>query len=96
MGVVVVAYTGVQNLMKCPKQPKIPLYLFVFGSFGLVKVFQNLYDQWRMRRIYKFDDEVADDEEGVGSRNDSGLSFIDIALTTFLLIWFGFGNYWVK
>jgi hypothetical protein len=85
-------------LQECPKQPKIPLYLFIFGCFFLVQILQNLYNLWRSRRKDKFDNgDIVDDEEGTGpsGASDGSSSFVDILICTFLAIWFGFGNYWI-
>ena len=84
--------------MNCPKQPKIPIYIFVFGAFGMVKILQNLYDLWRTRRKDRFDQgDIVDDEEGGGASGaaDGSSAFVDNAMSLFLLVWFGFGNYWV-
>lgn len=88
--------------MNCPKQPKVPLYLFVFGLFGLVKLLQNVYDLWRIRRKDNFDQgmsDIVDDEDATGGitgpTTGSGSKCIDGSITLFLIIWFGFGNYWV-
>lgn len=94
---------GVKNLMECPKQPKIPIYLFVGGAFGLVKLIQTLYDQWRIRKKEKFDQNDLADATGFESGEESGISglskssrFIDIVISLFLFVWFCFGNYWVR
>jgi hypothetical protein len=80
--------------MECPVQPKIPVYLFVGGAVGLVSLLQILYDQWRKHRKDEFD---ASDIEGmVSNPTNCGSSILmNIAVALFLLIWFGFGNYWV-
>lgn len=90
--------------MECPKEPKIPIYLFVGGLMGLVKLFQAIYEQSRKRRKEKIDqgDLIdVDGYEGVGSNVDvseglnNGGQFIDIAVSMFLFVWFILGNYWV-
>lgn len=94
---------------ECPCEPKIPIYLFVGGLVGLLKLLQAIYDQSLKRRKEKLDqgDDINDFDEydgpvgsgaGVG---DSGADFnksskfIDVVVSIFLLIWFIFGNYWV-
>ncbi len=93
---------------ECPKEPKIPIYLLVGGSVGIVKLLQTLWILWRKRRKQKFDqgDLVDLDTYELESslRNDSGRSlnfnngswFMDVLLSVFLITWFSFGNYWVK
>jgi hypothetical protein len=91
--------------MDCPKQPKIPIYLFVGGLIGLVKLLQAIYEQSVKRRKEKFDQGDLIDVDGYdGPGDDSGADisdfnngsqFIDIIISLFLLIWFAMGNYWV-
>lgn len=94
---------GVKNLMNCPVEPMIPVYLFIGGSFGLIKLVQILWKQWRVRRKERYDreDSTYDVELQHELQNRSigfngGSKFIDTAITIFLLIWFVCGNYWVS
>lgn len=94
---------GVKNLMNCPVEPMIPVYLFIGGSFGLIKLVQILWKQWRVRRKERFDreDSTYDVElqhelQNGSVRFNGGSKFIDTAITIFLLIWFVCGNYWVS
>ena len=91
--------------MDCPKEPNLPIYLFVGGALGLVKVMQSLWEQWRKKRKERFDqDDVPDVDDfemgdsrngGSGGLNNSS-KFVDVIISVFLLIWFCLGNYWVK
>ena len=88
--------------MECPIEPNLPIYLFVGGALGLVKLIQTLWEQWRKKRKERFDqDDVpdADDFDMNDGRRRGGLNnnskFVDILMSMFLLIWFGLGNYWV-
>ena len=102
MCLIISCVTGVKNLMNCPKEPNIPIYLFVGGSFGLLKLVQVLWEQWRKQRKDSYDqDDFTDNELGadgnVGSIGLNGSSkFIDCSISIFLLVWFCLGNYWVS
>lgn len=107
ISIFLISILGAKNLMNCPKQPKIPIYLFVGGALGLVKLLQTLYDQWRRRKKENYDQDdlvtATGYESGVGSSSGvggSGLSnsskFADVVISLFLIVWFCFGNYWVK
>lgn len=85
---------GVQYLQECPKEPNIPLYLLIGGAFGLIKVATLLYHQMRRRRYERLDDGLSDgDIDEVWSSTSTKIT--EYALTIFLLVWFGMGNYWV-
>lgn len=85
---------GVQYLQECPKEPNIPLYLLIGGAFGLIKVGTLLYHQMRRRRYERLDDALADgDIDELWSSTSTKVT--EYALTIFLLVWFGMGNYWV-
>lgn len=85
---------GVQYLQECPKEPNIPLYLLIGGAFGLIKVGTLLYHQMRRRRYERLDDALADgDIDELWSSTSTRVT--ECALTIFLLVWFGMGNYWV-
>ncbi len=92
---------GVKNLMNCPVEPMIPVYLFVGGTFGLIRLVQTLWKQWRARRKERFDREDSTYElptefhDGM-IRLNRGSTFIDIVISIFLFVWFIFGNYWVS
>lgn len=63
---------------------------------------QTVYDQWRIRRKEKFDQGDLVDLDGFdgGGGGVSGSytssKFVDNVMSLFLVIWFVFGNYWVK
>ncbi|XP_062613484.1 transmembrane protein 272-like [Saccostrea cucullata] len=77
---------------ECPVEPRIPIYLLVGGSFGLIKVLLMLWNQ-KKRNSDTCDDEDddADTEDAVVRRTTKFTSFI---LTIFLLVWFVMGNIW--
>lgn len=86
--------------MNCPKEPLIPVYLFIGGLFGILKVAKTLWKQWHMRRSQTFslDDTIMDTSvHGVGEFTNitGGSNFIDNLIKIFLFVWFGSGNYWV-
>ena len=91
--------------MNCPKQPKVPVYLFVGGALGILKFIHVLYDLWR---ISKKEKNNQNETSGYDSRasysiiavsNTTSLNksskFINRMISFSLLVWFGFGNYWV-
>lgn len=87
--------------MNCPIQPKIPIYLFIFGSFGLVKIVNIFYELWRLRKIDNFEQsEIISmsrfDHQGNLSRDiDSNQTqLVDRIISGFLVGWFLMGNYW--
>ncbi|XP_064483240.1 uncharacterized protein LOC135396137 [Ornithodoros turicata] len=85
---------GVQYLEECPKEPNIPLYLLIGGAFGLIKVGTLLYNQVRRRRYERLDEGLSEgDIDELWSSTSSKIT--EYALTLFLLVWFGMGNYWV-
>lgn len=86
---------GVKYLEECPVEPKLPIYLMVGGSFGLLKTMSLVWKQIRSRRYERLDvvydpSDTADDM--VVSKSSQ---FSETVLTLFLLCWFGCGNYWV-
>lgn len=91
---VLMVIMGVQYIRECPLEPHIPIYLLVGGCFGTLKILWLLCQQVRSRRYERIDDAFAEDglEEIFTS---TSYRATDVALTIFLLIWFGMGNYWV-
>lgn len=86
---------GVKYMHECPVAPKIPIYLLVGGSFGLLKLLSMLWKQIQSRRYERLDDGF-DADDGNGDLFMSKSSrFSDTILSLFLFIWFIFGNYWV-
>ncbi|RMZ96938.1 peptidyl-prolyl cis-trans isomerase CYP63-like isoform X1 [Brachionus plicatilis] len=94
-------YIGIKNLMNCPIQPKIPIYLFVFGAFGLVKIVNVFYELWRRRKIDNFEQSeimsVSRFDHQVNASRDidsNDTQLVDRVITGFLVVWFLMGNYW--
>ncbi|CAD5120257.1 unnamed protein product [Dimorphilus gyrociliatus] len=85
---------GVKFLHECPIEPKVPIYLLVAGCFGLLKLLSLLWRQVRSRR-YEQLDEMATPGNGDGMIMSKSSKFSEAVLSIFLLIWFGFGNYWI-
>lgn len=77
---------GIQFLKDCPLEPNIPIYMVVGGSVGCVKMGLILYRQLHTRRMV---DNSSSNSTSIGSRVAS------FALSLFLIIWFGLGNYWI-
>ncbi|UJR13255.1 hypothetical protein I4U23_000276 [Adineta vaga] len=82
--------TGVSHLSDCPRQTHLPIYLFVGGTVSITKLLQNIWHKYRLqqRRL------IEEEEESSSDPND-GQVFIDGLMTTFLIIWFFFGQYWL-
>ncbi|XP_042229199.1 uncharacterized protein LOC121871119 isoform X2 [Homarus americanus] len=91
---VLMVIMGVQYLNDCPLEPNIPIYLLVGGCFGTLKLLWMLCQQVRSRRYERIDDAFAEDSLDEIFTSTSYRA-TDVALTIFLLIWFGMGNYWV-
>ncbi|KAF7279975.1 hypothetical protein GWI33_006539 [Rhynchophorus ferrugineus] len=76
---------GIQFLRDCPREPNIPIYMVVGGSLGCVKMGLTLWNQLHSRHL----DSSSVNATSIGSKVAS------VALTVFLIIWFGLGNYWI-
>lgn len=79
---------GVSHLGDCPRQPNLPIYLFVAGIVWTTKLLQNIWHKYRLQQ------KVLNDEEPSSDHND-GHAFIDGLMTSFLIIWFVLGHYWL-
>ncbi|KAL8590778.1 hypothetical protein ACOMHN_060354 [Nucella lapillus] len=81
---------------ECPREPRIPIYLLVGGSFGTIHLIILLWQQKKSRDYnYLADDNCDDDDDfddGVMSRS---CRFTCHGLSAFLLVWFVLGNVWV-
>lgn len=66
----------------------------------MVKLAQTIWEQWRRKRKERFDQGDLDDIDGFemanGVRPKNSSKFMDVVFSLFLIIWFGFGNYWVS
>ncbi|CAF1573414.1 unnamed protein product [Rotaria sp. Silwood1] len=78
---------GVSHLSDCPRQKNLPIYLFVAGIVSTTKLLQNIWHKYRLQQ------KRLTDEEPSSNHND-GHAFIDGLMTSFLVIWFFFGQYW--
>ncbi|CAF1158037.1 unnamed protein product [Rotaria sordida] len=78
---------GVNHLSDCPRQTNLPIYLFVAGIVLTIKLLQNIWHKYRLQQ------KRLTDEEPSSNHND-GHAFIDGLMTSFLIIWFFFGQYW--
>ncbi|CAF0732990.1 unnamed protein product [Didymodactylos carnosus] len=85
--VLVLMRTSVSHLSDCPKQPNIPIYLFVAGIVFTVKLLQNLWHKYRLHQKELLDEETPNRHDGL---------FIDILMTSFLVVWFFLGHYWLS
>lgn len=91
---VLMVIMGVQYLHDCPLEPNIPIYLLVGGCFGTMKMLWLVCQQIRSRRYERIDDAFAEDSLDEIFTSTSYRA-TDVALTIFLVVWFGMGNYWV-
>ena len=82
-------FAGVSHLSDCPIQDNLPIYLFVAGIVWTTKLLQNIWHKYRLQQKF------LNDEESSSSRND-GHAFIDVLMTSFLIIWFFLGQYWLS
>ena len=76
------------HLNDCPRQNNLPIYLFVCGIVWTTKLFQNIWHKYRLEQ------KRLTDEEESSSEDSDGHGFIDRIMTSFLIIWFFFGQYW--
>nr|XP_022319990.1 uncharacterized protein LOC111122506 [Crassostrea virginica] len=76
----------------CPREPRLPIYLLVGGSFGLIKVLLMLWDQKKQSNDACLDDDDdSDTDDAVVQRTTKFTGFI---LSVFLSAWFVMGNVW--
>ncbi|KAK4291801.1 hypothetical protein Pmani_035395 [Petrolisthes manimaculis] len=90
----IISKTGVNYLHECPLEPNVPIYLLVGGCFGSLKMLWLICQQVRSRRYERIDDAFAEDSLDEIFTSTS-YKATDVALTIFLIAWFGMGNYWV-
>ncbi|CAF3130240.1 unnamed protein product [Rotaria socialis] len=79
---------GVSHLSDCPRQPNLPIYVFVAGIVWTTKLLQNIWHKYRLQQ------KVLNDEEPSPDHHDEH-AFIDGLMTSFLIIWFFLGHYWL-
>ncbi|CAF1979215.1 unnamed protein product [Rotaria magnacalcarata] len=78
---------GVSHLGDCPRQTNLPIYLFVAGIVSTTKLLQSIWHKYRLQQKRLTDEETS-------SNHNDGHAFIDGLMTSFLVIWFFFGQYW--
>lgn len=85
---------GVKYVRDCPREPHIPVYLIVGGIFGTIKMVWLLCHQIRSMQFSKIleSPDTPTREDMVSSMSTRIAS---MALTAFLVGWFGLGNYWI-
>ena len=69
----------------CDIEPKIPLFLIVFGCVALLQTTMHLFKMCLCRR--------KDDEQNSGAREKGG-NFCESILTLFLFVWIIVGSYY--
>ncbi|KAK6641361.1 hypothetical protein RUM44_013070 [Polyplax serrata] len=94
---IVMLIMGVNYLRDCPREPHLPVYMVVGGSFATIKMIWIIWRQVKSRR-YERPNNVQlqppsnyEDTLLTASAGSRGASF---ALALFLIVWFILGNYW--
>lgn len=77
--------SGVQFLRDCPREPYIPVYMIVGGTLGCVEMAWLLWNQLYTRSL----------EMDTMNASSIASKVATVALTAFLIVWFGMGNYWI-
>lgn len=82
----------------CPKEPHIPVYMIVGGSFGTIKMLWLLWRQVRSRRYERLDarsraSRSNSNEDAIST--SAGSRITNFLLTSFLIVWFVLGNVWI-
>ncbi|XP_029054464.1 uncharacterized protein LOC114881767 isoform X1 [Osmia bicornis bicornis] len=73
---------------ECPREPRIPIYMVIGGTFGSMFMTLSIYSQIRSRRP----------EVVMAQPQEPQISFtklITVVLSFFLLGWFVMGNFWI-
>ncbi|XP_075227819.1 uncharacterized protein LOC142328161 [Lycorma delicatula] len=86
---------GIQFARDCPMEPHIPIYMIVGGGFGLIKMIWMLWSQIRSRRYERLDARNRSSGSSAGDDTSAGGRITNFLLTSFLIIWFILGNYWI-
>ncbi|XP_035687796.1 transmembrane protein 272-like [Branchiostoma floridae] len=73
---------GAINIHDCPIQRMIPIYLLVFGCFGILKNIISLYERYKNHRENE-------------TENNAKQNPLEVMINCFLLAWFIAGNYWI-
>ena len=76
------------HLGDCPRQSHLPISLFVAGAVWIAKLLQKIWQKYRLQQKRMIEDEPS-------SNLNDGQAFIDGVMTSFLIIWFFFGQYWL-
>ena len=78
-------HSGSVYFHDCDIEPKIPLFLIVFGCVALLQTTMHLFKMCLCRR--------KDDEQNSGAREKGG-NFCESMLTLFLFVWIIVGSYY--
>lgn len=88
--------SGIQYVRDCPREPHIPVYMIVGGSFGSIKMLWMLWRQIRSRRYEKLDARTRTSRPTDDVLSTSaGSRITNFLLTSFLIVWFVLGNIWI-
>ncbi|KAK3787761.1 hypothetical protein RRG08_049707 [Elysia crispata] len=90
LGILAIVETtfGIRHLSHCPVEPRIPIFLFVGGCFGLLKIIHMLYTNYRNRKLSMY---VAESNNRNIQRT---FQAVDAILSSFLICWHAVGAYW--
>ncbi|KAL0276480.1 UNVERIFIED_CONTAM: hypothetical protein PYX00_004043 [Menopon gallinae] len=93
---IIMLIMGVNYLRDCPREPNLPVYMVVGGSFGTIKMLWVIWRQIRSRRYERLDllTRPESNYEEALLRTSAGSRVTSFALTVFLTVWFFLGNYW--
>ncbi|XP_054271538.1 uncharacterized protein LOC128992132 [Macrosteles quadrilineatus] len=92
---IVMFIMGIQFVRDCPKEPNIPVYMIVGGSFGTIKIFWMLWCQVKSRRYERLDGRNRSRPAEDGLSTSAGSRITNFLLSSFLIVWFVLGNLWI-
>ncbi|CAF4413382.1 unnamed protein product, partial [Adineta steineri] len=94
-------YIGWEYADACPVNPKIPKYLFVAGTVGIVFVILNQLRVYLAAKSAQPSVDITDRKTtftaatGTNSLLNSVITIITYALNIFMVVWFIFGCIWI-
>ncbi|CAF0760682.1 unnamed protein product [Adineta steineri] len=94
-------YIGWEYADACPVNPKIPKYLFVAGTVGIVSVILNQLRVYLAAKSAQPSVDITDRKTtitaatGTNSLLNSVITTITYALNIFMVVWFIFGCIWI-